>query len=281
MPLRVDPIAIGLNEISLDLQTAIELAAEWGIHAIEIGQAWDTCAPNLTQAQQDILKTTLAEYGSRLICVSPGVFFAVEASEERARLDLGEKWERTVAFCNTFEARNVIIFSFRRTPGFDMAWVIDRMGEVAGKAEREGLMLYIETEKDNYCDSGQACRQVLDAVRSPCLNINWDAASVPRGGKNPYPDEYNYVRGYIGHVHIKDYSRTVGEYVVFGEGDVDFPKMLSALNADGFQGFLSVETHTRYNRKQRLPIVASTREGVLRLRRLVAEIASTPIPSLA
>jgi sugar phosphate isomerase/epimerase len=46
----------------------------------------------------------------------------------------------------------------------------------------------------------------------------------------------------VSHVHLKDIDEG-GDWTRIGEGVIDYPGQLRALEDDGYAGFLSLETH--------------------------------------
>ncbi len=66
-------------------------------------------------------------------------------------------------------------------------------------------------------------------------------------GERPFPEGYEAVRPYIAHVHVKDAVPGAGgpECVAPGEGLVGWADVLKRLAADGYDGWLSLETHYR------------------------------------
>ena len=51
------------------------------------------------------------------------------------------------------------------------------------------------------------------------------------------------LRPYVEYVHVKDALMATGHVVPAGEGDGEIPETLRALEADGFDGFFSMEPH--------------------------------------
>ncbi len=45
----------------------------------------------------------------------------------------------------------------------------------------------------------------------------------------------------LAHVHIEDMRRGVHEHLMFGEGELDLPEALSALDEIGYAGLVAVE----------------------------------------
>jgi sugar phosphate isomerase/epimerase len=78
----------------------------------------------------------------------------------------------------------------------------------------------------------------------------WDPGNSVFSGWDPapFPADYELGRDRIRHVHIKDPDSTRG-YVRLGDGDLDWPSILDLLARDGYEGFLSLETHWRHGRQ--------------------------------
>jgi sugar phosphate isomerase/epimerase len=105
-------------------------------------------------------------------------------------------------------------------------------------------------------------------VDHPALGINWDPATAYIGGEDvPYPDGFEHVRPYIRHVHFKDArtNPTTGKREWLLDGIIDWRSAFRDLQHDGFDGFISIETHFR-------PKVAGTLSCVERVRSLLAEL---------
>ena len=84
------------------------------------------------------------------------------------------------------------------------------------------------------------------------------------GEDRPFPDGFELARPYIRHVHFKDghIDPVSGQRAWVVDGSIDWAGALTCLKQDGFDGYISVETHVR-------PKVASTLRCLERLRRLV------------
>jgi len=59
----------------------------------------------------------------------------------------------------------------------------------------------------------------------------------------PFTDGYAGLRPYLDYLHVKDAVMDTGGVVPAGEGDGELSATLAALQADGFDGFFSMEPH--------------------------------------
>ncbi|MFW6097571.1 MAG: sugar phosphate isomerase/epimerase family protein, partial [Chloroflexota bacterium] len=115
-----------------------------------------------------------------------------------------------------------------------------------------------------WADTGARTAAIVQAVDHPALGINWDPGNAYEAGDRPFPNGYEAVRPYLRHVHFKDvYRLDDGSHHYAVNGDIDWEGQISALRADGYGGYISVETHME-------PKVAAARDTVARLRRLLA-----------
>jgi L-ribulose-5-phosphate 3-epimerase len=82
-------------------------------------------------------------------------------------------------------------------------------------------------------------RRFIEAVNIPAVRANYDPANLVMN-RFDHLDGVSILGPYIVHTHAKDAKLGNGE-VALGEGDVDFPRYLAALDAVGFGGFLTIE----------------------------------------
>ena len=93
--------------------------------------------------------------------------------------------------------------------------------------------------------AGAEIARVIKAVNSPALKAVWDPGNAFCAHEAPYPDGYEACKDHIVHVHVKDAVRE-GDNVKFvriGDGEIDYEGHFKALKADGYAGYLSLETH--------------------------------------
>ena len=71
----------------------------------------------------------------------------------------------------------------------------------------------------------------------------WDNANFVQVGVKPYTEGYAMLRPYLEYLQVKDAIATTGEVVPSGEGDGELDATITALKADGYTGFASLEPH--------------------------------------
>jgi sugar phosphate isomerase/epimerase len=87
---------------------------------------------------------------------------------------------------------------------------------------------------------------VLAAVSNPALQVVWDPANALCAGEEPFPYGYRLLPpGRIAHIHAKDCHIENHKPIwgPLGTRAVDWKGQIAALAADGYKGYLSLETH--------------------------------------
>lgn len=239
------------DEISQDLDTALDLAEKFQLDGVEIRSVWDKSPFELSLSEAKRIGRAVRDRGM-CVCGISAPFFKCginDAEELRAHLaglshciELAELWEAPV----------IRGFSFWRegAPAELLPLIAERYAAPAELVRRHGLTLALESDPSvNACNAAELAR-VVDAVASPAVRALWDAGNdiyAPEP-EIPYPDGYEALRGRIAHVHLKDAIRGEDGAVDgcrFGEGLVDWKGQLAALARDGYDGFLVMETHYR------------------------------------
>jgi len=189
-----------------------------------------------------------------LKCVLPGgpeldsrfqqdVFGAAYGFEDQPRLAA-----RAMEIAQALGAKIIRVFSYWRTvePGKCLEAAAKALAELAAEAEPCGLIIALENE--HACNAGTASEAaaLLNLIPDSGVRLLWDPANAYVAGERPFPEGYAKLpKDRIVHIHAKD-CRLHGhtpEWCELGEGDIDWRGQLAALKADGYDGWISLETH--------------------------------------
>lgn len=113
-------------------------------------------------------------------------------------------------------------------------------GELAAYADSVGSHFAVETGPE----TALRLKEFLDSLGSRGVSVNYDPANLTMCVADDAVQGVYTLKDYIVHTHAKDGLRgTEKPYreVPLGQGDVDFPRYLAALNDIGYQGFLVIE----------------------------------------
>lgn len=289
-------ISIVSDEISADLETAVELGLEWGIRDFELRGFYAERVPNLSPYQIERIKELLAENEARIIAISPGLFKIPYPLQARQQASLAwmdramfQSWQSqldavkyhcdellpaSIEFGRALGVQLIVSFSFHRgnrPPGVAPDEIKEALARAAGQVGAAGMQLLVEVEEGFWADTGQRTAALLAAINHPALGVNWDPGNAFMAGDTPYSDGYQAVRPWVRHVHFKDAavdSQGQRRYVVHGQ--IDWAGQIKALLADGYQGYISIESHLR-------PKVKVARQEVEIVRRLIDEATKTSV----
>ena len=255
-------IAAITDEFSPDLAVALEAMEKIGMTGAELRvisgkNIMDLTADELERAR-DLVRARNMEVISIaspiLKCVLPGapdvdtrfqqdIFASKHTFDDQPRLT-----EHAFQIAKLMGARIIRVFSYWRTvePEKCFDGVVKALSELADKAAKEGLIIGLENE--HACNVGTAAEaaKVLGAMKHSNLKLVWDPANALVGGEEPFPHGYGLLPpDRIVHVHVKD-CHMDGHKPIWGPVGtraVDWKGQVGALLADGYTGWLSLETH--------------------------------------
>jgi L-ribulose-5-phosphate 3-epimerase len=255
-------IAAITDEFSPDLEPALEAMARIGMTGAELRVLWGKNIMNLSPDELARARDVLASHSMTVMsiaspilkCVLPNapevdtrfqqdIFASKHTFEDQPRLT-----EDAFRIAKLFGARVIRVFSYWRTvePGKCSDAIARALSDLADKAAKEDLIIGLENE--HACNLGTAAETapILRAVNHPNLKLVWDPANALVAGEIPFPDGYNLIpKDRIVHVHAKD-CHMDGHKPVWGPlgtRHVDWKGQIDALMADGYTGWLSLETH--------------------------------------
>jgi len=278
------------DELSPDLEDAIRICAELRVPYVEIRGVWGTDINRIDPEGAERVKAVLDSYGIRVGIIGSGfgkcsLFDEDEWQEHLNILD------RQMRFCDLFGTRLIRMFPFwvprevnwraGERPNLDeyLGRIVDRLRGPCQRAEREGIVLSMETEDATFSGTCPETRAIIDAVGSSALTVCWDVVNSWTAGRIAYPDDYEYLRGLVTHVHVKDAAldlsdrrRKTGRTYI-GRGDVPWADIFRTLRDDGYDGLASVETHLFFDLADRFHWLTPATEQALRnLNRILAEV---------
>lgn len=256
------PLAAVTDEFSPDLDAALPVMREIGMQAAELRVIGGKNIVDLSDEELGRVREKLDAGGFRVVsiaspllkCVLPGapaidsrfqhdIFASTHTFDDQPRL-AGRAFE----IATKMGARIIRVFTFWRT--VDPEQCFDAIAEALRSLARQAAAhdLIIGMENEHACNIGTASEaaRVLAAVDHPNLVLVWDPANALTAGENPFPEGYRRLPvSRIAHVHAKD-CHMEGHTPVWGPlgtRSVDWKGQIQALLADGYRGYLSLETH--------------------------------------
>jgi 3-dehydroshikimate dehydratase len=231
------------DEISQDPVEQVDVLARHGIKAIEFRAIHGTNVLDLADAQHTEFRELLRSRGFGLSAVgSPiGKIRITDPFSEHL-----QRFERAMDLADFYQAPRIRIFSFYIPPGDEPAShreeVIQRMAELARRAEARGMTLFLENEKGIYGDTATRVADILETVNSPALRHAFDPANYVEV-RQPIDEAWARLRHLVSHFHVKDYDAKLERNVPAGAGDGLIPRLLQEAVDAGYDGFAVLEPH--------------------------------------
>ena len=233
-----------VDEIDDDFAVQCRVAADLGLKYAEVRSAWGINILDLDDDQLQRVRELLAEHGLQVSSIgSPIGKIGIDD-------DFGPHLERmrhAAEVAQFLNAPYVRLFSFFIPEGEDpdsyRDEVLRRMRAIADVAEQAGVIAVHENEKEIYGDIPRRCLDIVTSVDSPNLKLAWDPANYVQCGVRPFTEGYADLRPHTVYIQIKDALLADASVVVAGAGDGEVAETIRALQADGFDGFFSLEPH--------------------------------------
>ena len=255
-------LSVIADEISMDFEHALDVMLEYGVKSAELRSLWDMNIVDLPDEQVEKAKSALKSRGMTVSCIASPFFkcdlggsdgVATGRTHQARDRGLGQQMavlDRSIHLTDVFETKLIRVFSFWRRGELTEeieAQIVRAFEEPVAMAEKAGVILALENEHACYLGTGEEAARVIRAVNSPALKAVWDPGNAFCAGEVPYPTGYEAVRDLTVHVHVKDavWEGDKPKFVRIGDGLVDYVGQLRALRADGYRGYLSLETHYR------------------------------------
>ncbi len=235
------------DEISSDFTKQLETVTALGMNYISLRSADGKGVAEYTVDEvREKLMPRLAQYGVKVSSIgSPIGKVGVEDEEgfEKQLVDL----DRLCEIAKMLDCRYIRMFSFFIPEGKNADdyrdVVIEKLRRFDEIAQKHGIVLLHENEKDIYGDTAARCKVIFDALASPHFRAAFDFANFVQCGEDTEKC-WDLLRPYIEYIHIKDAVTDDKENVLCGTGEGKIRQLLTrAIRDEGYTGFLTLEPH--------------------------------------
>jgi len=256
------------DQISMDLEKSLKFIKNLGVEYAELHSMWDKNIEELNKDEINSAKKLLKKYQLKVSNISSTVFLQCSLSDKNKKFEKLTDYfisisgdysfhlknlEHCMELAEEFDTNKVRIFGFEVDGGISKDQIVgivtERVAEPVKLAEKKGIVLILENCPFTYMDESILVKKVIENIGSKNLRALWDPGNLMRVDSKsliPFPDEYNIIKDYISHIHIKDVTVKGSEkekrIVPLGTGDVNYDGILKSLKEDEFKGILSLET---------------------------------------
>jgi L-ribulose-5-phosphate 3-epimerase len=238
------------------LPTAIELLADIGYRSVAITLDFACLNPyvenlhrELREAEALLAKHKLSsviETGARYL-LNPREKHepTLVSSDESQRLRRVDFLKRSIDVAEALGSDCVSLWSgvLRHAAGRDQAMsdLAGGLARVLEHAEHRRINVGFEPEPGMLIDTMAAFDELRQRLDSARLNLTLDVGHLHCQGETPIANVIHTWADQIVNVHIEDMRAGVHEHLMFGEGEIDFPPIIAALAAAGYDGGLHIE----------------------------------------
>ncbi|KKO54862.1 sugar phosphate isomerase/epimerase family protein [Paenibacillus sp. DMB20] len=248
----MSPFRLGIltDEVSQSLEEAIGFALRHGMKTLELRSIEGQTIQTWSDEQVESIRALITQNHLSVCALSTPIFKCRLSQPEEVREHLSIL-QRSIEIAKKLGAPIIRGFSFWAEETFEKALpsIVEQIRGIAPMLEKENRIFALEFDPGVYASNAGKVRIILDAVQSPNVMALYDPGNDvwDPDGEIPYPDGYEYLKGKICHIHLKDAVRTPDgvKGVAIGKGEVDYRGLLRRLMMDQYEGYLVVETHYR------------------------------------
>lgn len=241
-------LAVIGDEVSQDLATVVETVAQLGFDGVEVRSIGDVPPHELTDAQLSEVRTAVTAAGLAVAGFAPPALKCRPPRTDDELTATRGLLLRAGEQARLLGAPHLRMFSFYRDGEPDPVAAARAAARVLDGVDPP-VPLLVETGTRTNTPTVAHTLRFLDELGRDDIGVLWDPGNTVFGGAHdaPFPGEYELGAAVIRHVHVKDPDGTAG-YVRLGDGSLDWPAILDRLADDGYQGYVSLETHWRIGR---------------------------------
>lgn len=120
---------------------------------------------------------------------------------------------------------------------------VEVLKPLAEHAHQEGVLLLIEPEPELLLETTDQYLEVAERVDNPSIGLNFDVGHAYCMSED-IPAQIAKLAKHIRHYHFEDIAATrVHHHLVPGMGAIDFAEVIRAIEATGYDGWLTVELY--------------------------------------
>ncbi|MCP3776519.1 sugar phosphate isomerase/epimerase [Paenibacillus sp. MZ04-78.2] len=242
-------LAIIGDELDQNLGRVIDAVSTNEFHGIEVRSVWNTQPDKLTDTQLIMIHDSIKKAG---LTISGFDSPCLKTPLPRTNVELETSRNSIMHAINQariLDAGFVRIFTFYHEGEPNPILAAKAAAPILDGIIPDDIKIYVETGMRTNTPTMKHMLQFLEVIGDDRLGVVWDPGNTIFSGvgRKPFPNDYQAGKTLIKHVHIKD---PVGqkEYTRLGDGDLPWPEIIYTLKNDGYQGYISLETHWRMGR---------------------------------
>lgn len=232
-----------LSSFRLDFQSALDKAQSIGLDGIQLSNLKNEInVEDISEKKAEEIRRLFCDHNLAIssVCGDIGGFALDNEAEAKNRIARTKKiMEATKLLGSTIVQTHIgfIPEDFNHPKVVIMRKCMEEIGKYGRKI---GVVLATETGPE----PASTMKRFLDTVQIPTIKVNYDPANLVMNGFDCIGGVAE-LKDYIVHTHAKDGRKKEDakgrKEQPLGQGEVNFPKYIQAMDAIGFKGFYVIE----------------------------------------
>ncbi len=236
----------GMQRTPIDV--AVAHCASLGFDGLEMTviPRWPTDAALLDAAARRHIRQLYDDHGIALCGLSGNTPMLVEdAARERQNIETFKGYlDLAAELQKPGERLSVTTTSAGQVEDWDAVKdkLVATFGELADHAARTGTIVGVEPHINQALARPEQAIWLVEQINSPALRVHFDISHFNVQG-DPMETTIAQLVPYSSHTHVKDERGIVPDhqFLIPGEGDMDYVKYLRLMDRAGYHGYIAVE----------------------------------------
>ncbi|TEU15003.1 MAG: sugar phosphate isomerase/epimerase [Anaerolineales bacterium] len=252
--MRIGYSTWGMREVPIE--EALPAISRIGYHGVELSVApgWITELYTLDAAKRERIRELLAEHNLVLAGVIRNVSM-VEEDPDRNAANMQSLRDAIDLAAELTQAGEVSVMT-SHLGGRSGDWetkrdiAVERLLRLADYAAERGVVIAVEIHCGSMLDSPERVHWLFERVDHPSVRLNFDISHMEVVGIG-IDESVPQLAPYSVHTHVKDQRGLYPdfEFLTPGEGPFDFVRYLKAMQAAGYDGFITAEVSVHVQRR--------------------------------
>jgi sugar phosphate isomerase/epimerase len=234
-----------MNNPRKDVVDEVKLIGEQGFDYVDLTIEYPQAMPEQIRTNMKGLKDTLSTYNLGLVGHMPW-FLNIIHPYESVRAAIIAECDTIFKMCQELGIEHVTIhpdyMKLRREQKELVAETIKSMRTLSANAQAHGLTLCLENFEEEYF-SVDNIKQILSSVDSLKFTLDIGHAYMKVKKTANVLSFISELAPYINHVHMHDNHGFRDEHLPLGVGTIEFPRIIEALKAQGYDRTVTLEVH--------------------------------------
>ena len=197
--------------------------------------------------RQQETKRRLADHGLEMCAFGSSINF----HDPEKKPQMIETGRRAIDVCQAMDIPYIRLFGDKIPEGRS----VDEAARLAAEgidelcAYAEGTNVGILLEVHGNFNTVEVMKSLIAQTKSPRFGILWDIEHSDKIYGDDFMSFYQTVKPLMKHIHVKDHLRMPdGTFKLchVGDGDIPIHEIVKAVNADGFDGYFSLEWEKKW-----------------------------------